>query len=247
MSKNPVKITLFLIVIFILFIPLTSTAQYGTAPTFTLVDGYIILSNGDTLYGQLKWRLKYVENNPVEIKFYSENGATKVFNAKEITGFGNYTKPIKEDFDTQLDFQLEHYVSMPSYKKGIPVFLNRILKGKINVFMNRSSLQFGEDEVVEISEFDGISFSFSSDEGLTIGPTYRTSYKIIEKRIRFSSYFIVKGNNNMIKVEKDNYDTIFPGLFEDCPAICLELEKNPDLRKFKHFMLLAELYNQICK
>ena len=247
MHKIQVIIKCILVVIFILIMPVTLTAQYGTAPTFTLVDGYIILSNGDTLYGQLKWRLKYVENNPVEIKFYSENGASKVFNAKEITGFGNYTKPIKEDFDTQLDFQLEHYVSMPSYKKGIPVFMNRLLKGKISVFMNRSSLQFGGDEVVEISEFDGIMFSYSSDEGLRIGPTYRTSYKIIQKRVRYSSYFVVKGDSAIIKVEKSNYDTIFQSLFEDCPAIIEELDKNPDLRKFKNFMLLVEVYNQICK
>jgi hypothetical protein len=247
MSKNPVKITLFLIVTSILFIPLTLTAQYGTAPTLTTVDGYVILSNGDTLYGQLKWRLKYVENNPVEIKFYTENGASKIFNASEIPGFGNFTKFVKEDFDTPLDFELEHYVSMPSFKKGIPVFMNRLLKGKINVFMNRSSMQSGGDEVVEISEFDGIMFSYSSDEGLRIGPSYKTSYKIIQKRVRFSSYFVVKGDSAMIKVEKSNYDAISPGLFEDCPAIIEELHKNPDLRKFKNFMLLVEVYNQICK
>ena len=243
---NIYRLKSILVIIFTLIISAHLTAQHGTAPTFMTVDGYVILSNGDTLYGQLKWRLKYVENNPVEIKFYSENGASKIFNASEIQGFGNYTKIVKEDFDAPLDFELEHYVSMPSFKKGIPVFINRLIKGKINVYLNRSSLQYGGDQVVSISELDGIYFSISRNEGLNIGPTYRTSYKIIEKRARFSSYFVVKGDNAMIKVEKSTYDHIFPELFEDCNAINEELSNNPELRNFKNFMLLVEIYNQLC-
>jgi hypothetical protein len=48
----------------------------GMAPGMK-VPGYIILSSGDTVYGELKWALKYVENNPVEIKFTAENGISK--------------------------------------------------------------------------------------------------------------------------------------------------------------------------
>jgi hypothetical protein len=245
MNIIPVRTAQLFLVLYILLFPFSILAQHGSAPTFMYVDGYVFL-DGDTVYGKLKWKLKYVENNPVEIKFESEEGKSNDYNARDITGFGNYTRVVKEDFDSDLEFELEHYVSMPSYKKGIPVFLNRLLPGKITVFLNRSSSQIGGNEAVEMTEFDGFGFSFSRDEGLQIGPEYRTSYKIIEKRVRFSSFFVLKQNSEMIKLTKKNYDNLFPDLFEDCPEILKEIEKNPDLRKFKNFMLLAELYNQIC-
>ena len=241
-----------LIILFILFstgssmIPMETSAQgFGTAATM-MVDGYVILSNGDTLNGEIRWRLKYVENNPVEIKFTAENGNSKIFKAGEIQGFGNYIKITKTDFDTPIEFEPEHYVSRPSFKKEIPVFYNRLLDGRIKVFQNRSSLQFGGDKTEEISEFDGLAFSFSRDEGLTIGPTYRTSFRIIEGRIHHSSYFITKDNETLLKVRKENYESVFEGLFDDCPEIIEELVKNPDLRNFKNFMLLVELYNHLC-
>ena len=233
-------------VIGVILKPSILSAQYGMAPV-ALVDGYVIQSNGDTLNGKLKWRLKYIENNPVEIKFISDNGTTEIFNASEIPGFGNCIRPSKEDFDTPEELQLEDYVSKPSFKKGIPVFYNRLLDGRIKVFQNRSSAQLGGDKTEEISTIDGIAFGYSSDEGLTIGTSYTTSYKIIEGRVRHSSYYIVKNNEALIKVGKNNFDNVFNDLFEDCPKIQLELEKNPDLRKFKNFILLVEVYNQICR
>jgi len=233
-------------VIGVLLVPTTLSAQYGMAPVM-LVDGYVVQSNGDTLIGKLKWRLKYIENNPVEIKFTSDNGATEIFKASEIPGFGNYIRLTKEDFDTPEEFQLENYVSIPSFKKGIPVFYNRLLDGRIIVFQNRSSNQLGGDKTEEISKIDGIAFDFSSDEGLNIGPSYSTSYRIIEGRVGHSSYYVIKDNEDFIKVKKDNFETVCKSLFEDCPEIQLELEKNPDLLEFKNFMLLVEVYNQICK
>jgi len=246
MSKIYIDLSLILMVIGFILVPTTLFAQKGMAPGM-LVDGYVIQSNGDTLNGRLKWRLKYVENNPVEIKFISENGATNIFNASEIPGFGNYTSLIREDFDDPEEFLLENYISKPSFKKGIPVFYNRLLDGRIVVFQNRSSNQLGGDKVEVISKIDGIAFGFSGDEGLTIGPSYTTSYRIIEGRVRHSSYYVEKNNESFIKVKKDNFDTVFNSLFEDCPEIQLELEKNPELREFKNFMLLVEVYNQICK
>lgn len=246
MRNNVIALNLILMSIGIIFMPITLSAQVGMAPV-TLVDGYVIQSNGDTLNGMLKWRLKYIENNPVEIKFISENGATNIFNASEIPGFGNYFSLIKEDFDAPEEFQLENYVSKPSFKKGIPVFYNRLLDGRIKVFQNRSSNQLGGDKIEEISKIDGIAFGFSNDEGLTIGPSYTTSYRIVEGRIHHSSYFVEKNNESLIKVKKDNFNTVVNSLFEDCLEIQLELEKNPDLRKFKNFILLVEVYNQICK
>ena len=246
MSIKNIALDLILMVIGVLLVPTTLSAQYGAAPIM-LVDGYVIQINGDTLNGKLKWRLKYTENNPVEIKFISDNGATHIFNASEIPGFGNYFRPTKEDFDTPVEYQLENYVSMPSFKKGIPVFYNRLLDGRIKIFQNRSSNQRGGGTTEEISKIDGISFSYSGDEGLAIGPSTTTSYRVIEGIVRHSSYYVIKDNEARIKVKKDNFDTVFDGLFEDCPEFQLELEKNPDLRKFKNFILLVEVYNQICK
>jgi len=220
------------------------TAQEGMAAMMP-VDGFVVLSNGDTIQGKIRWNLKYVENNPVEIKFFAGDGTSKNYNASEIRGFGNYLKLIKKDFNTPEVLELENYVSMPSLKKAIPVFMNRLLHGRITVFQNRSSLGFSGGKVEELSKFDGISFSFGSN-GLTIGPVYRTSYRIISGRNRYSSYYVSKNMETIIKIDKNNYDSLFPALFGDCHAINKELEKNPDLRKFKNFMILAEVYNEIC-
>ncbi len=246
MIKNNIVLNLILMVIVELLVPTSLSAQYGMAPNM-YVDGYVIQSNGDTLSGRLKWRLKYIENNPVEIKFISDNGVTEIFKASEIPGFGNYFRLTKEDFDTPAEYQLENYESMPSFKKGIPVFYNRLLDGRIKVFLKRGSNQAGGSTIEEISKIDGIAFEFSGDEGLNIGPSYTTSYRIIEGRPRHSSYYVIKDNEAFIKVKKDNFETVFNNLFEDCPEMQLELEKNPDLLEFKNFMLLVEVYNQICK
>ncbi len=132
-------------------------------------------------------------------------------------------------------------------KKGTPVFYNRLLDGKLQVYQNRSSVIMTKETAEVNTEFDGIEFRYSKETGLTVGPTYRTSYRIIESRTRYSSYFIVKDHGAFQKIDKDNYDNVFPALFGDCPDIQQELNKNPDLRKFKNFMILAEVYNQLCR
>jgi hypothetical protein len=246
MSKTFISLNLILSVMLTTWMPVRIFAQVNGMAATMPVDGYVILSNGDTLNGKIKWSLKYVENNPVEIKFTAENGSAKVFSASEIPGFGNYIRMTKRDFDTPLETELENYESMPSFKKGVPVFLNRLLDGRIKVFQNRSSIGQGGDKMETISIFDGLKFSFSRGEGLMIGPTYRTSYRVIEGRTRYSSYFVTKDHGALLKIEKDNFDSIFSTLLEDCPEIQQELGKNPDLRSFKNFMLLAEVYNQLC-
>ncbi len=57
---------------------------------------------------------------------------------------------------------------------------------------------------------------------------------------------VVKDGGEMIKVEKENFDPLFEQLFGDCPAMQEELAMNPDLKKFKNFMILAEVYNRLC-
>jgi hypothetical protein len=132
-------------------------------------------------------------------------------------------------------------------KKGTPVFYNRLLDGKLQVYQNRSSVIITKQTAEVNTEFDGIEFRYSKETGLTVGPSYRTSYRIIESRTRYSSYFIIKDHGMFQKIDKDNYDTVFPALFGVCNEIQQELNKNPDLRKFKNFMILAEVYNQLCR
>jgi hypothetical protein len=217
----------------------------GTAPVLP-VNGYAILSNGDTIYGKLRWTLKYVENNPVEIKFFAENGAEKTLKAGEIKGFGNSMEMWLGNTNMPISSQVEHYVSLPSYKKGVPVFINRLIDGPITIYQNRSSLIYSSSKVIENTRIDGIGFSFSPGEGLSIGPTYRTDYRIIKGRTRFSSYFVSKDKGPLVKVDKDNYEELFKTFFGDCPAMAQEIEKNPDLLKFKNFMIIVEVYNQVC-
>ncbi len=207
------------------------------------VYGYVLLSNGDTLPGLVKWTVKYVDNNLAEIKFTSKNGNSKIFNASEISGFGHYRgkhpyTPGPED---------ENYESIPSLNKGIPVFIYRFLDGRIKVFQHRSTKGMFSGRVENPSKIDGISFSFTPDEGLSIGPSYKTSYIIIEGRSYFLSYLVSKDKGNLLEVNEKNYENAFPALFGDCPEIGQEIGKNPDLARFKNFMILTEVYNQICK
>lgn len=211
------------------------------------VPGYVILPDGDTLHGKIRWAMKYVENNPVEIKFTAEDGTSESFNAVDIKGFGNQLKIWMEENPKAFLLETEHYVSMPSFKKKEPVFLNRLLYGRITIFQNRSAVIIGSTTTIaEERKIDGIEFSFAPGEGLSIGPSYRTDYRIIHGRARFSSYYVVKEGSPMIKVEKENYESLFKTFFGDCSAIDQELTKNPDLIKFKNFMILAEVYNEIC-
>ena len=215
-------------------------------PPAGLVPGYVILSNGDTLKGKLKWSLKYVENNPVEIKFTAENGNTKIFIAGEIKGFGNKLKIWMDNDPKPIFTDMEHYLTMPSMKKGVPVFMDRLLDGRIRVFLNRGAIGIAGTTVTEEEKYDGIGFSFSSDKGLYIGPTYKTDYRIVKSRSRYTSYLISKDNDTLVKVVKDDYATQIKDLFGDCPAINNEIAQNPSLAQFKNFMLLAEVYNMLC-
>jgi hypothetical protein len=222
-------------------------SQYTAGePPMGAVYGYVLLSNGDTLQGLVKWRVKYVENNLAEIMFTSKNGNSKIFNAGEISGFGHYTGGKVKSLNTPENPENENYESIPSLKKGLPVFMYRFLDGRIKVFQQRNIKGFSSGMAEEPSKTDGISFSFTPGEGLFIGPTYFTSSLIIEGRLRLS-YLVSKDKENLFEADKKNYDSVFQALFGDCPEIGKEIEKNPDLASFKNFMILAEVYNQICK
>jgi len=245
------KVTLVFLLLIPLCLPVKLFAQVepaapGMASGFP-VPGYVILSNGDTLFGKIRWALKYVENNPVEVKFIAENGESRFFNASEVRGFGNRQKVWEEGIINPVYLAPEDYVSLPSFKKGIPVFMNRLIGGRLTVYQNRSSGIITTTKSEQNTRIDGIAFFFTPGEGLSIGPSYRTDYRIIESRTRFTSYFVSREGGAIIKVDKENFDDLYSTLFGDCPAIGQEADKNPDLKKFKNFMILAEVYNQVCR
>jgi hypothetical protein len=226
MQRNLITPGLILFVIGITLMPSKISAQVEGMPMAS--DGYVRLRNGDSIYGRITWKLKYVENNPVEIKFIPVNGSPIIYNASEISGF-------------------EDYVSMPSFKKGVPVFYNKLLDGRIKVFQNRSATIITNDKVETTTEYDGLEFRYSREDGLTIGPRFITSSRVIESRTRYSSYFVTKDNGSLQKIEKENFESCFSSLFGDCQSIQRELVRNPDLGKFKNFLLLAEIYNHLCQ
>jgi len=115
------------------------------------------------------------------------------------------------------------------------------------VLQNRQSVTIASTKITEKTRIDGIEFTWYPGEGLSIGPTYRTDYRIIERRTHYASYFVSKENNPIIKIDKNDYEENFNRLFGDCPAIEQELAKNPDLNKFQNFIILAEVYNRICQ
>ncbi|HLO58142.1 MAG TPA: hypothetical protein VK179_05340 [Bacteroidales bacterium] len=235
---KPVLPAVFLCLVF----SLSTFAQFDSPVNPFAGEGLVILHNGDTLHGRVNWRMKYVENNPTEIKFIPDEGSPVIYSASDVSEVVVF--PV--DFESSAEMPEEHYLSMPSMKKGSPVFFNCMINGKIAVYQNRSSTVM-TNEVSEVtSEFDGIEFRYSKKEGLTVGPVFKVSYNVLESKTRYSSYFVSKNGVRPIKVEKENYENVFSEFFGDCPAIEQEIAKNPDLRKFKNFLILVEVYNHLC-
>jgi hypothetical protein len=250
MKTFPNLVKFFVLLIVASAFPVSGKAQTeypdGGMPPGLMSEGYMINGRGDTLSGKLRWTLKYVENNPVEIKFTGDNGMSGNFSAGEIRGFGFVRKEWMDNNPVPVVTGFEEYVSVPSFKKNVPVFMHRLLYGRITVYQNRSAVGTSTSVVKTESRIDGIGFSWVSGEGLSIGPTYKTSSRIIESRTKYSSYYVSINGAPYIKVEKDNYDGLFINLFSGCKAIDDEINKNPDLRKFKNFMILAEISNHEC-
>ena len=246
MSKSFSTLCLLMIIVICTGIQSTISAQLAGMPPMGNVYGYVILSNGDTLPGLIKWKLKYVENNLAEITFTAKNGNSKDFKGGDILGFGYNQRASVNDLSRPEDPGYENYESVPSLKNEIPVFISRFINGRIKVFQNRSQIYFsGKDE--ELSGIEGISFTFKPEEGLFIGPAYRSSNMIIDIMKGNTSYLIRKDKGKLLKVDKKNYADVFVTLFGDCPGIEKELGKNPGLAEFKNFIILTEVYNQICK
>lgn len=209
------------------------------------VKGYVILDNGDTIQGDVIWRFKYVENNLNEIRFITRDGENYVFNAADIIGFGDQPKEWNKNNRIPHLLKIEDYLSLPSFKKEVPVFLHRIMEGRITVFQNRSSSLIPYSKVKMKNSIDGINFVFTPAKGLSIGEGYRTETRVVEYRSRFTSYYVRKDNGSLTMIDKKNYNEHFSSLFGDCPAVDQEIAKNPGMSEFKNFMLMAEIYNQL--
>ena len=223
----------------------------GMAP-MTPIPGYVLLNTGDTIYGKLTWSLKYVENNPVEIKFTAPNSEPVKYGAEDIKGFGQNFGVLPEP---------EYYASLPSQKKGVPVFMNRLIDGKITVYQNRSSTGITTSKNVGKVEgelrIEGVHFLWVPGDKLYINLfplnpgevnlSFVKDYRIVEYNTHFTSYFVSKASSPLVKVTKEEYDSFFSTWFGDCPAIEDEIKKNPDLKSFKNFMIITEVYNKLCK
>jgi hypothetical protein len=243
--KKHIKTTgLAILLLTAVWMPGTLSGQFPGMPPMGNVYGYVVLSNGDTLPGLIKWKLKYVENNLSEIEFTAKNGNSKILTASEIAGFGYSPGESVSDLNSLVVNGKDYYESIPSLKKGVPVFIYRFLNGRIKVFLNRSNMTARTDVPVKT---EGISFTYIPGGVLSIGTEYRSSTRIIETASSFQSFFVSKDKGLLIKVDRNNYDSIFQTLLGDCPEIEKECSRNPELAKFKNFILMAEVYNHICK
>jgi len=223
----------------------SQTGQGDMGMIGVFAKGCIISQQGDTIYGMVKLKSKFIENNIAEIQFKNSQGNIDSFDAGSIQGFGiDFSSVFKMDEPggNQWDF----YESKPAIKKGLLVFMNRFEKGKINVFQNRSSLGLTTTVAKQNSKFDGINFPYSTDEGLRISPSYKVTTTFISSKSWSTSYYFEKNNGGLVKIDKSNYENLWVDLFGDCPDIQIEIVKNPELKNFKNFILLVKVYNSIC-
>lgn len=206
-------------------------------------EGAVIFLNGDTLYGKVGWGTIYVEKNPTEVRITTNTGISNIYKASDLSEVLIYPRY----FESSEPMPPSVYVSSPSFKKGVPVFYKRMINGKVRVFFNKNSMSTHNEVIETAYEYEGVEFHFSKKDGLTGNPQFNETTWVSDSYTYYSSYYISKNNAHFVKVEKSNCDILYRQLFGDCPAIEMEIEKNPDLLKFKNFMILAEIYNQICE
>jgi hypothetical protein len=93
---------------------------------------------------------------------------------------------------------------------------------------------------------DGINFTYSPGDGLYCELIFAAPPEHFEKHGWYSSYYVEKDGSERLKVEKGGYDTVWKDLFGDCQKMSEEVGHNPDLLKFRNFLIVAEIYNRIC-
>jgi len=209
------------------------------------VNGYVVLDNGDTLHGQVIWRFRYKENNLSGIRFITNDGENYVFNASDIIGFGDDPLTWKKEDPVPRQIKTEDYLSVPSYRRQNQVFMHRLLDGRLTVFQNRNSSIIALSNLDLNENIEGINFSYSPVKGLKIGDECISKPSVVRYRSRYSSYYIRKDNGELIRVDRKRFAEVFDNIFSDSQVIMDEVEKNPSLKDFKNFMILAEVYNKL--
>ena len=212
--------------------------------------GYIITKAGDTIMGKITYG-KFIENFMSEIKFTGPDGIKSRFTADDLHGMGICLTAGMTERPHSGAIYWDNYECRPSPRKGIMIFMNKFTDGRIKVFMNRSSASVTVSTTKFVRtpfefKFTGINFEFSPQGGLIIGPEFNISFGYFESRSWYSSYYVEKEGTDMIKVEKENYRDLWENLYGDCQMISEELSKNPDLAKYSNFLIVVEIYNQIC-
>lgn len=224
-----------------------SQNEYSGIVPIIPVKGFIITNSGDTIQGKIKYR-KFKENFMSEIRFTGLDGKNTIYKAGNINGMGIRITPIddNEDYVSLRDPFWDIYECRLSPKKKVMVFINRFTNGRIKVFQNRSSIVYGGNITKTTSKFDGIYFEFSSIDGLYIAPSFKVSYQTIASKSWASSYYFEKDKGEMKKITKKNFDALWSELFGDCTKIKEEVINNPDLKNYNNFVLIVNLYNQLC-
>ena len=216
--------------------------NYMIHPLFPM-PATLILSTGDTIEGKIKQGTKLTDWYMSEVKYTGQGGEKIRFNASSVVKFAvemNTYSGIGQPTGSSLMF----FESRPSPKSGKMVFMYRYDKGRIKVFHNPRSSGSKNEWTHSGGKMTGIHFTYSPGEGLVIGPAFTTTTYI---KIWHHSYYIEKDGGELIKISKKNIDALWPSLFGGCQEISKEIELNPDLMKWKNFLLLVRIYNEICE
>jgi hypothetical protein len=154
--------------------------------------GHIILSSGDTLYGQIKDRSDWDLFR--KIRFKNDKGRSKKYTAKDILGYtvGINTYESKWFAEETDFFRFNHY-NRPRY--GEKVFLKVLSKGPLNVYAK----EFVYDDNSFVDQYE-----LFQREGETIMQRATQSVFGLKKK-RLTSYFwdcpvlVEKINNGSLK------------------------------------------------
>ncbi|MCU0387959.1 MAG: hypothetical protein MUE71_05085 [Chitinophagaceae bacterium] len=115
---------------------------FCTAQSAELVKGYIVLPNGDTLRGQIKFGGFRAATNWEEVTFVDESGVEKKYKAQkdEVKGYGYEIMGIRKDFI--------YFIIKKKYNSQ---FFERIQKGSsYSVYASSVTNSYGTVDVTDV-------------------------------------------------------------------------------------------------
>jgi hypothetical protein len=187
-------------------------------PITMAVKGFVISLQGDSLFGKVAVTgMKY--NCVSKINFTSEDGTKTAYTPDQLQGFGQKRPAVLVDFSdlTSISQHWVIYESCPHPTKEVPVFLQRLMDGKIKVFENPSAMQSS-------TQIGG----FTVDKGS-------------------GNYFVEKAGASPVKIDKKTWDQSFPSLFSDCDSFTNALQQHPEWKEFKKMPYAVDYYNMNCR